>query len=433
VHVNRSGRIVIPAVAFAAGLASGVLVGVDSPSAAFAAALAFLLSSSLGAIAVIAWTQRTRRLAAEQAALRRVATLVAGDAQPAEVFQAVTEAVCRVYAVPEAVLERYEDEKTTTIVGRYGGWTAKTDDFQVGNVIPLAEGLAAFEILRTGAPVRIHDFGHVGGDLADRMRKLGLCAVGGVPITVAGAPWGALIAGLGAGQTMSRATERRMGAFAELAALAVASAQARAELAASRRRIVESADVERKRIERNLHDAVQQRLTSIALTLGLAESRIDADVDAARRNLVQARQALAVALAELRDLSQGIHPSVLTEGGLEPALEDLAYTTPLPIRVVTDVNGRLPEQVEAGAYYVIAEALTNVAKHARASTATVTVRCEGDRLSLSVRDDGVGGADPGRGSGLRGLGDRVHALGGTFELESRAGAGTEIRAAIPCA
>jgi signal transduction histidine kinase len=204
------------------------------------------------------------------------------------------------------------------------------------------------------------------------------------------------------------------------------------ELKASRARVVAAADTERKRIERNLHDATQQRLTSVTLALGLAEAKLGSDPDAARRNLAQAKQALAVALAELRDLSQGIHPSVLTDGGLAPALEDLAYTAPVPVTITAELSGRLPEQVEATAYYVAAEALTNIAKHAHASAATITLTGEDGRLLLSVNDDGVGGADPTRGSGLYGLADRIHALGGTFEVASPAGGGTQIRTVIPC-
>jgi signal transduction histidine kinase len=228
-------------------------------------------------------------------------------------------------------------------------------------------------------------------------------------------------------------------AVSATAALALENARLQAdlrarldELKAAQGRIVEAADLERKRIERNLHDATQQRLTSVTLALGLADSKLSSDPEAAHKSLAQAKQTLAAALAELRDLSQDIHPNVLTEGGLEPALEDLAYTAPLPVRVAADLNGRLPEQVEVGAYYVIAEALTNVAKHACASGATVTLRRDNGRLVLFVRDDGVGGADPSRGSGLRGLADRVQALGGTLEVESRPGRGTEIRAWIPC-
>jgi len=205
------------------------------------------------------------------------------------------------------------------------------------------------------------------------------------------------------------------------------------ELKASRARVVEAADTERKRIERNLHDATQQRLTSVTLALGLAEAKLSSDPDAARRDFALAKQALAAALAELRDLSQGIHPSVLADRGLAPALEDLVYTAALPVTITAELNGRFPEQVEATAYYVAAEALTNIAKHAHASAATIKLRRAGGRLLVSVSDNGVGGADPTRGSGLCGLADRIHALGGTFEVASPPGRGTEIRTEIPCA
>jgi signal transduction histidine kinase len=205
------------------------------------------------------------------------------------------------------------------------------------------------------------------------------------------------------------------------------------ELRASRARIVQAADLERKRIERNLHDATQQRLTSVAIALALAESKLDSDPQSAGAILDQARDGLSVALAELRDLSQGIHPGILTERGLGTAVEDLAYSAPIRISVDSDLRSRLPEQVEAGAYYVVAEALANVAKHAGASQAAVELSAVNGVLVLSVRDDGVGGADPSRGSGLRGLVDRVQALGGTLEVESPPGGGTVLRAEIPCA
>ena len=205
------------------------------------------------------------------------------------------------------------------------------------------------------------------------------------------------------------------------------------ELRASRARIIQAGDIERQRIERNLHDATQQRLTSVAVALGLARSKLGTDPRAADAILDQAKDGLAVALSELRDLSQGIHPAILTERGLETAVEDLAYSASIPISVVSNLNGRLPAQVEAGAYYVIAEALANVGKHAEASSAAVRLTRRNGRLLLSVRDNGIGGADPLRGSGLRGLADRVQALGGTLAVESPRGGGTELLAEIPCA
>jgi len=204
------------------------------------------------------------------------------------------------------------------------------------------------------------------------------------------------------------------------------------DLRASRARIVEAADLERRRIERNLHDATQQRLTSVAIVLGLAASRLSSDPEGAASSLDQARGALATALAELRDLSQGIHPGVLTERGLAPALEDLAYTAPFPVDVAADLDGRLSDRVEAAAYYVAAEALANVVKHAHASSARITVARRRGRLLIHIRDDGVGGADSRRGTGLSGLVDRVQVLGGTLAVESPAGGGTDLRAEIPC-
>lgn len=205
------------------------------------------------------------------------------------------------------------------------------------------------------------------------------------------------------------------------------------ELSASRARIVRAADEERKRIERNLHDGTQQRLTSIAMALGLAESELKADPRTAEASVRQAKEELAAALAELRDISQGIHPGILTTSGLDAAVRDLAYAAPIAVNVVSRLNGRLPEPVEAAAYYVIAEGLANVVKHAHASAADVTMARETGRLIVSVRDNGLGAADPLRGTGLRGLTDRVQALGGSLELDSRRGHGTKLRAIIPCA
>lgn len=206
------------------------------------------------------------------------------------------------------------------------------------------------------------------------------------------------------------------------------------ELTASRARIVEASAVERRRLARNLHDGAQQRLTSVTMALGLAELRLRSDPDAARNCLTQARQTLAAALVDLRNLGHGIHPSALTDGGLRPALEDLAFVTPMPVQVVSDLDGeRLPIQIEEGAYYVIAESLTNVAKHAHATSVIVELSRPDGSLQVVVRDDGRGGADPARGTGLHGLSDRVQALGGTLAVRSDGGDGTEIRASIPCA
>jgi signal transduction histidine kinase len=204
------------------------------------------------------------------------------------------------------------------------------------------------------------------------------------------------------------------------------------ELRASRARIVEAADAERRRLERDLHDGTQQRLVSVSMALGLAESKLASDPEGARRILDETRTTLGTALQELRELSQGIHPGILTERGLGPALQELAYGSPVPVELAIPLERRLPQAVEAAAYYVVAEALTNVAKYSSATAVSVAVDSRNGRALVEVRDDGVGGADPARGSGLRGLADRVEALGGNLAVESPPGQGTRLRAEIPC-
>ncbi len=205
------------------------------------------------------------------------------------------------------------------------------------------------------------------------------------------------------------------------------------ELQASRARLVEATDSERRRIERDLHDGTQQRLVSIAMALGLAESKLAADRPAVAPVLREAREALAVALAELRELTQGIRPAILVERGLAAALDDLSRRAALPVRLDVAVRHRLPEQVESAAYFVASEALANAAKHSHASEVRLAASREGALLVLEVADDGIGGAASGGGSGLRGLADRVEALGGMLTVSSPPGRGTTVRAEIPCA
>jgi PAS domain S-box-containing protein len=205
------------------------------------------------------------------------------------------------------------------------------------------------------------------------------------------------------------------------------------DLAASRARIVTAGDTERRRLERNLHDGAQQRLVALSLALRIALSKLASDPAGAREVLAGAGDELGLALAELRELARGLHPAVLTDRGLRAAVEMLAGRSPVPVEIAEVADERLPEPVEAAAYYLIAEALTNVAKYAQASTVRVRVTAAGERVVVEVSDDGIGGADPAGGSGLRGLADRVEALGGSFEVVSSAGAGTSLRAEIPVA
>jgi signal transduction histidine kinase len=370
-----------------------------------------------------------RRLAEEQAALRRVATLVASDSPPEQVFQAVTEEVCRLLGIREAVLERFDDEETGTVVGRYG--SHMTGGFDVGMSLPIEEGLTAWQVLHTGAPARVDSFEGFEGELATRVRGLGFRSAVGVPINVAGTIWGTLVAALWADESLPPQTERRMQAFAELVALAVASAQAREEVEASRLRIVEAGDAERRRLERNLHDGAQQRLVALSVGLRLAQGKVRSRPEEAEELLDVAAEELTEALSELRELAQGIHPAVLTEQGLEAALEVLAARAPLPVELEVHLPERLPEPVEATAYYVVSEALANVVKHASADSAVVHAeRADGHAL-VEVADDGSGGADPSGGSGLSGLRDRVEALDGRLIVDSSPRRGTLVRAELP--
>ena len=205
-----------------------------------------------------------------------------------------------------------------------------------------------------------------------------------------------------------------------------------AELQASRARLVEATETERRRIERDLHDGTQQRLVSIAMTLGLAESKLAADRPAVEPVLREARDALTVALAELRELTQGIRPAILVERGLAAALDDLSRRAALPVRVDIAISGRLPEQIEGAAYFVASEALANAAKHSHASEVRLSASHRDGLLVLEAADDGIGGAAAGGGSGLRGLADRVEALGGRLTVSSPPGRGTTLRAEIPC-
>jgi signal transduction histidine kinase len=204
------------------------------------------------------------------------------------------------------------------------------------------------------------------------------------------------------------------------------------ELHGSRGRVIEAGRKERQRLERNLHDGAQQRLIALSLQLGLLQSRLAANADASK-SLVDARREIATSLAELRDVAQGLHPAVVTAHGLAVALESLAAGAPVPVRLTMNLHRRLPEGHEVAAYYLVCESLANIGKHARATSATIEVAQRDGQVVVEVADDGVGGADTERGSGLRGIADRVESLGGRLLVWTPRGHGTRVRAEIPCA
>jgi signal transduction histidine kinase len=281
-------------------------------------------------------------------------------------------------------------------------------------------------VSETGRSARIDNYADATGPLADDMRKQGVGSAVGTPIIVEGRLWGLMDVG-SSQEPLPADTEARLASFTELVATAISNTEARAELAASRARIVAATDEERRRVVRDLHDGAQQRLVHTIITLKLASEAVQNDEDAAL--VSEALEHAEQANAELRELAQGILPAVLTKGGLRAGVGALASRMPVPVEIDVSVD-RLPTAVEATAYFVVAEALTNVTKHARATHAEVTARIQDGTLAVEVRDDGVGGAQPG-GSGLIGLADRLATLDGELRIESPPDGGTLVTAAIP--
>jgi signal transduction histidine kinase len=261
-------------------------------------------------------------------------------------------------------------------------------------------------------------------------RKLAIRCVVGAPIIVEGRVWGVMLVGTST-RTLPSDTGARLAAFTDLLSTAIANAESRAELAASRARVVAAADETRRRIERDLHDGTQQRLISLAIEMRAAEAKVPADFAEHRAIFSHAVKGLAETLKDLQEISRGIHPAILSKGGLEPAIKSLARRSAVAVELDLQVDRRLPQQIEVAAYYVVSEALNNVAKYAHASLVHVGVHASDAVLELVVRDDGIGGADPTRGSGLIGLRDRVEALGGTITIAGDLGEGTSVVARIP--
>ncbi|HKF32597.1 MAG TPA: MASE1 domain-containing protein, partial [Jatrophihabitantaceae bacterium] len=369
-------------------------------------------------------------LANEQAALRRVATLVAGGVPPVRIFEQVTEEVARLLAMPGASVLRYDGARTATVVA---GWSEDgVLSLPLGSTVDLDGDTVVARVLRSGSAQRLERYQDAGGRLAETLRRSGYRAAVAAPVTVEGRLWGALAAATRSDDPLPQGIEQRLCDFAELVAQALANADAHEQLTASRARIVEAGDAERRRLERNLHDGAQQRLVALAVDLTLIGLTLDKDPRAARTTLTAAQQLLSQGLDELRELARGIHPAVLSERGLGPALDALLRRSSVPVEITELPQERLADPVEAAAYYVVAEAITNVTKYAHASHVTVSVRHSNEHATVMVCDDGVGGADPMQGSGLRGLADRVEALDGHLYVDSPHTRGTRISAEIPC-
>ncbi len=367
------------------------------------------------------------QLAEEQAALRRVATLVAQGVPPVEIFSAVSDEVARLFSAQAAVLRFEHDGPAIVFVG-----VSKTLELPVGTRWEFQPGMTSAEVYRTGCSARIDamDWLSASGSVAGAARRLGIVSTVASPIVGEGRLWGAMTVA-STDELLPFGLEGRLEKFTELLATAIANAESRSELAASRRRIVAASDQARRRIERDLHDGTQQRLVSIGLTARAAEADVPADRDDLRAGLSRITAELADAVAELQEFSRGIHPAILSEGGLGPALRTLARRCAVPVDLDVTTNARCPEPIEIAAYYVASEALANTMKHAQASRVEISLTTRNGRLLLSIRDDGVGGATPARGSGLVGLTDRVEAVGGSIRVHSAAGAGTHITVDLP--
>jgi signal transduction histidine kinase len=367
------------------------------------------------------------RLAEEQAALRRVATLVAQGVPSVEIFSAVSDEVARLFGAESGVLRFDHDGPAVVFAG-----VSKTLQLPVGTRWEFHQGMASAEVYRTGRSARVDamNWESASGPVARAARRLGVVSNVGSPIVVQGQLWGAMTVA-STGTPLPSGLEGRLEKFTELLATAIANAETRSELAASSRRIVAASDETRRRIERDLHDGTQQRLVALGLVARAAEADVRADRIELRAYLSRIAAGLMDAVAELQEFSRGIHPTILSVRGLGPALRSLARRSAVPVDLDIAIDARYPEPIEIAAYYVASEALANAMKHARASRIGISLAMRNGSLLLSIGDDGIGGADPARGSGLVGLTDRVEALGGSMHIHSAAGAGTHVTAHLP--
>ena len=372
---------------------------------------------------------KAKALAEQQTALRHVATLVARGVDPSEVYPVAMSELSRGLGINNVALLRFEsDEALVLLASRDNHGPAK---LSIGERLSLDGDNVAARILDTGAAARMDSLDSASGRTAEHIRRLGLRSTVGAPIIVDGRIWGALVIGSSQPEPMPPETEARIGDFADLVATAILNAETRAELTASRARIVTAGDQARRRFERDLHDGAQQRLVSLGLEVRAVEASIPVQQQQLRDQLSAVVEGLAGVSMELQEISRGIHPAILSKGGLAPAIKTLARRSAVPVAIDLNVDRRLPESVEVAAYYVVAEALTNAAKHAQASQASVTAVVADDELNLTISDDGIGGTVAGAGSGLIGLKDRVAALAGRLDISSPAGSGTTLNVLIP--
>jgi signal transduction histidine kinase len=369
-----------------------------------------------------------RMLAEEQAALRRLAGAVAHDESPADIFRAVAEEIAPLLGADDAAVVRFEPDRTATVVAGMGPWM---DRFGIGTPVQLDDTLAITAVFRTGRSTRVddRDFSTASGPIEEYLRLVGNRSAVASPIIVEGRLWGAMVATTRR-EPLPLDTEERMANFTELVGIVIANAESRAELTASRARVVAAGDEARRRIQRDLHDGAQQRLVSTVIALKLARQELGDATGPAVELLDEALAHAQGANGELRELAHGILPAALSQGGLRAGIDALVSRVRLPVSVEVTAD-RLPAALEATAYFIVAEALTNAIRHARAGTAQIAAVIERGALRLEIRDDGIGGAQTDGGSGLLGLRDRVAALDGGLRVESPSGQGTVVTATLP--
>ena len=379
-------------------------------------------------VAVARQTAKAAHLAAEQAAFRQVATLVANAAPEQELFAAAAEEAGRLTGADYVRLGRYQSGNLVGIAA----WRRMPGPFGAGGRLPLILHLTR-AVSRADRWAPIEDVAGSCGPLAHDARVHGVRSAAVHPIRVGGRTWGVLVTGSTARWAPRACLKRCEDSLADLVGAALSNAESLAALTASRARVLNAADEARRQIERDLHDGAQQRLVSLALAVQSAQAAVRPVSGQLADELAGVADEVSGVLDDLRELARGIHPAILSEGGLVPALKTLARRSIVPVQLDVQTMARLPEPVEVAAYYVICEALVNAAKHSNASVVQVGTQVAGNLLHLRVRDDGDGGAEPALGSGLVGLKDRVEALGGTIAIHSPPGGGTSLDADLPLA
>ncbi|WP_378209488.1 GAF domain-containing sensor histidine kinase [Actinoallomurus acaciae] len=366
------------------------------------------------------------RLEQSYGALRRVTTLVARGISPTEAFTTVAGEL----GADHAAIDRYEDDQTATVVGWWSDPQSPRFIAPIAERWPIGPRSTAALVLRTGGPVRTSSASFT-GQAGAWAQSHGIKHIISCPVWVEGRLWGDVAVMFRDETAPPDDTEERLTDFVELVACTLAQAKSRADLIDPRARVIAASDAARRRIERDLHDGVQQHLVSLSFDPRAAESATPPGQDDLRDRLTNTGRGLSNAIAESQEICRGLHPGVLSKSGLRAAPQTLARRSPVPVELRVEVPASLPEQLQVTLYYLVSEALNNVAKHANASAARVDLDHDDHEIRLSIRDDGRGGAVIGHGSGLIGLKDRVDAVDGTLRLRSPAGEGTSLEVAVP--